>query len=88
MEQFEFDLESLYGALITNPFTVDGSFGCDMVELEDDGITIQLDGDDYNIIEIVAELPDDGIVTVLTSDDDRLSINFFKPANFNDLNVS
>lgn len=89
MSQTNFDMDSLYEALKGNLFSCNGDIGSGVVENDSGNIVIlDLNNDEYTISQIINEIPSEGIVDLLTTDNQQIRIQFFKPARFNELNLS
>ena len=87
MENKHFDKETLLEALSANPFACNGNLDSSYTDV--DGKVIILDfGNEHTIVDIVDEVPNEGIVDLLTTDNQKIRIQFFKPARFDELNLS
>lgn len=87
MSQTNFDMDSLYEALRGNLFSCNGNLEASYTDV--DGEIIILDwGNEYTISKIINENPNEGIVDLLTTDNQKIRIQFFKPARFDELNLS
>lgn len=80
------DLETLFGCLTANVFSVNGNFNCEVKEYED-FLNFELEEWTYSVDKIVSEHHNEGRVIVETFDGTTLYIQFYKEAKFNELNI-